>query len=356
MLAARIARLMSADVPYIGGVKVEKKQPFAPSLLASLLVLSACGGGGGSDDPGQSDAVPLSSRADVLRELSIVSGIVGLADFGSGDPQGAQASSKARPLTSLRWSRSGQMGGVTPKAAAECDAGSGTVDDGDKSETFQLFSGVTRQAYFTLENYNHCQRVYDDGSYHEVYESDGVTESGWSFDEDYSYDESGQGAEPYSFVYSYTSGAEQYRYEATFTGRQEFQHLDDRTEARTLADTRIEETTTGSAPYSLYLQMGSSQGYFAYAHTPSGGLVSGPYHYESSECSGGSAVVSTVTALQFDAQTGAPIGGTLRIDAGNQSATIVFNADRSASYQTSGGASGLFSTSEVDAALDEPSC
>ncbi len=304
----------------------------AVSLSLPILLLAACGGGGG--DGGLDTPTPLSSKADVARELG------NLVDFVSlGDTAGEAKSSRG---TLQRIQQPG-------KAAIDCDSGSADEQTGTAQRDFALFD-ASRSVEFSVVSSNNCRIEGDDQS--DTITFDGVTEEGSSATGAdgirYEYQVQGSNGSPASLRFE-TPGTNEF-FELSGLGVIETALSSGRTETRALVD--IESSDYSG--YSSTVQIGQNGEPLTVVVAGTRVTVDGAYQYSSTECPGGSIRVATPSALTFGANF-YPNGGELRLTSGDRTATVQINLDGSATVQLPDGGTETLSSSEARSIFDNGS-
>ena len=332
------------------------------ALLASSLALSACGGGGGGGrdhDGGSDDGEPasLSSKSDVLRELSIVANVAQLFGYGDGlaEPRASMLKSAGIPVG--HWGKYSTRNPSLLKAATRhsCDSGSYTLEEGSGQEPFGYFDNNRRSVSFRIYNYDDCT-VDDDSGGGSDYD-DGRVEYGEGTananGETYNYSLLGSGDTPHLYRRYESSGSRAEFTEFYTLGRFEFRFTSTRQEQRSILSFRL---NAEDDDYLLDLDLGNGSGPFAIAENTSNQTlsVSGPYRYHSSLCDWTYAQATTPAPLAIS--TDGFTAGQLRIQSDRGLATVTFAADGSARYELSNGSSGTLNASEIGLAVSEPAC
>lgn len=323
-----------------------------PVLFAAASVtLAACGGGGGSSEHN----VSLSSKDDVLREIGNLSAFVDFSGI-TNDAMAAAASAASAPkarfvgsaLKTLRLASANP--GLSAKAVTvhDCDSGSYSEETLTGTYTFALFDSTPRTVSIYREDNNHCIYDYEDG-YREIY--DGHYESGGytpNTGDRYSYLRLGTG----SSVYRYR---EEWSGNSGYPSTEEMQGLLERRAGDSDAEVRADDfrdhyTEPG---YSADITLGDGE-LMRLLIADTGLRADGSIYYSTSVCRGGTLRYTTTTPISVPQEGTAQ--GVLKMESGNESATITINADGSATVQFGNGNSLTLSASEVLAALDESPC
>lgn len=301
--------------------------------IMSLSVLTACGGG---SDAG-ADEVLLASRADALRELSVLGSVAGFGYYSEGGDRKRGS-----------WRAGARLAKAT--RTEDCDSGSLTVTDGSAERSFQLFP-VQRTVSFERYDARDCVRTDDSGF---TVSLDGRTESGSSSNDGYHYIVIGAGDEPAttrlqpadsddpdSFVISRGTGAYE---EVEREGRTESREValySGSSYSQAVGNSEAEISTGRSGDPLISITTGTTQ------------TLDGPYSYSTNRCTGGTLRVATLAPLTFNAD--GLTGGSLRISSGAGAITYSFNPNGSATVQFADGSSGKLAASEVDDAYFEDS-
>lgn len=330
-------------------------------LPLACLALAACGGGGGGDDSGSGDdgSVPLSTEADVLREVSLLSAAVGALDTLSGAVGGS----------SLAAAPAGQGGGVAPKAASipaatsasPCtDGGTDDQSTGTKTRSFAYFGNLSGSVAYQTHSFAACKRTQTTDSGDSVQVTlDGAAEIGATPQAiqgaDYQYLVAGSGSTPLK-ASVVVSGAQ---IQLQAQGTEEAKSTDSLLTVGSIVTLSYSATAlsqTGSGE--IDLGSGSTPFYVASSKTSTAYSLDGPYAYHTDKCDGGSAAADTTVDLTTASDdTGSYInGGTLKLSTTSAAVTVVFNGDGSASYQFQNGSSGTLTRAELDQALQTNSC
>lgn len=323
-----------------------------PALFAAVSVaLAACGGGGDHSER----SVSLSSKDDVLRELGNLSAFVDFSGI-STDSMTAAASAASTPkarfvgsaLKTLRLASANP--GLSAKAVTvhDCDSGSYSEETLTGTYTFALFDSTPRTVSIYREDNNHCVYDYEDG-YRRIY--DGHYESGGytpDTGDHYSYLRFGTG----SSVYRYR---EEWSGDSDYPSTEELQGLLERRAGDSDAEVRADDfrdhyTEPG---YSADIILGDGE-LMKFLTADTGLRADGSIYYSTSACRGGTLRYTTTTPISVPQDGTAQ--GVLKMESGNESATITLNADGSATVQFAGGSSLTLSSDEVLAALDESPC
>lgn len=310
------------------------------ALGSVTIMVSACGGGGIDELDGPAP-VPLTTKADALRELSMNSEMMFalegvLSEFHSIAP------------------------GVAPKALDGeqiCDAGQSVLQTGSGTFRYSFFDRMAETPFERITE-TQCKQLVNNGSLLVTY--NGVTETGRSTtqadDSQLAYVLIGSDGSSYEKKY-------EERNASNVTVGTSLERLYARSEART-AEAAVEirsvalyEYSDDRSGYSARIAVGDLAQPLILAYTNAGGhRRSGSYSYSSSTCAGGFVTISTPQELLIGESLvpGRITGGQLKFVSGEKSATFMFNNDGSATLQV-GGQTLSLTTDEVETALyDEP--
>jgi hypothetical protein len=330
---------------------------------AALMLLAGCGGGGGGSDDGGGDvAVPMSTKPDVLRELSLLGNIA--YELGYSINPAPMATPRRSPMHQASLSRFKQQTPSRKKASVAaatgdgCDSGSVSRSNGNKNVSYSYF-GSSAASDYEISDYRDCVIDYSGDGYVDTDYDNGRIELGASNNDasevQYGYGQFGSGNTPELYRNHYqVQGQAAEDSETQTLGRVEFRSLQDgRFDQLLVASFDYRENNS----YSLSLDLGQGSAPFKLVEFGDGSLsIDGPYRYSSSECAGGTATSITNQALTVDSQTGNVDGGQVRINAGSNWVTLTFNADGSAGYLLSNGLSGTLNSAEVYDSLQTPEC
>ena len=315
-------------------------------LAGSTILLAACdNGGGGGDDP-----VPLETKSDALRELSVSIGGAGVLveylDFPS--------SSARAPAKQLR---------AKAKALPACNTvtGSVTYEGGSKDRDFKLldprvsglrvdFDGQVR------DNYEQFDCDGEDQSISQLLRADGPLEEGTAgtSETSYYYSLAGSGDEPaYELL--------EWRDEGQIVFRQLIDQLGtiERVDTQTqivqalLWRTKREFFELEQRDAKFFFSLGEGDEPLRLTTTSNSISVNGSYGYSTSfnDCKGGKLQVSTPSAGGITLTDDRPSGGELLLRSGGSSARFTFNNDGGATLVINGGAGIDLTPAEVEAAL-----
>jgi hypothetical protein len=313
------------------------KKPFR--FVASgglLLLLAACGGGIGSDDeePGGGTPVPLATKADALRELSVVAELSGVLQGFSADEAG---------------------GGAAPKAACplggEEEYGTGTAD-----YRFNYFDTQLRPVSYSRTVQRLCTA--NGSSVNERYSLDGFREDGVTATagdgSQLQYRQIGINNTPRTTIYQQRSdGTLVYQSEEQQLGTlQQYVKADGNRERRLVFRYVLDDSEDNG----ILAAIGEAGSPFIIKDLDGvESFYAGRYAYETSEtgCKG-EARVSTLAAITRNA--GSVTGGRLQFDAGDKRAVISFAADGTGSLQLNGAAAIALTAQEISKALAGSDC
>lgn len=325
-------------------------QPIRYAVISSFaLLLAACGNGSNDDDPGDgvpdvpNSTVPLSSKADVQREIGNFIDVYGIFFVEDADDAAARKSARV------------DLSQVVPKAATTIECGrSGKVieDGGTKTRAFTYYEAAPSVEYST-STYDGCQE--DDGDGDGTYtESNGFQESGGGAVAStfYSYNAFGQGDRSYTELERSPDAEDEFEFEA-IRGLFETATTASSIETRHVFTLRFEEEHEDEEDGHTAGQVtqGEKDDPFVTIVDASGVSVEGPYEYATTECKGGRGRIETPTPVAFD-EEGLPVGGAVKVIAGSASVTVTFVNDGSATYQFADGTSGTLTRVEIEAATD----
>lgn len=315
-------------------------------LAGSTILLAACdNGGGGGDEP-----VPLETKSDALRELSVSIGGAGALVEYLDIPSGAKAA---------------RVKAASAKAAGlpDCDTqtGSVTYDNGTKDRDFKLldppvsglrvdFDAQVRDKYEQHDCYG------EDQSSSELFRADGALEEGTAGTESasYYYYSAGSGDKPaYDLSESRENGQLVFRQLLEYLGTVEKVETEDGiVQALSLRLKReffeLEERDTKQT----YV-LGDCDKPLRVTTTSGAILLDGSYSYSTnfSDCSGGQVQMSTPSEDGILFSDSRPSGGELLLRSGGSSARFTFNNDGGATLVINGGAGIDVTPAEVEAAL-----
>ncbi len=312
------------------------------ALGSAVVLLSACGGGG-TDELAGPTPVPLTTKADALRELSMSSEMMFvledvLSEFHSIAPS-------APPRKALDGQQS-------------CEAGESVLQTGSSTFRYAFFDR-TAETPFERITEAQCKQVFNNGSLLVTY--NGVTETGRSTtqadDSQLAYVLIGSEGASYEEKYEERNASN------VTIGTTSLERRYTRSEART-GDTTVEirsvalyEYSDDRNGYTARIVVGNLAQPLSLTYTNDGGHSrSGSYSYNSSTCTGGSVTISTPQELLIGEALvpGRITGGQLKFVSGQKSATFAFNSDGSATLQV-GGQTLSLTADEVETALyDEP--
>ncbi|WP_428311203.1 hypothetical protein [Hydrocarboniphaga sp.] len=336
----------------------------AALLSLTCLALSACGGGGGGGDSGSPDdgSVPLSSEADVLREVSLLSSAVGALDTLSGAIDGSSAFAAAS--ASPRALATQAMSAAAATSDSPCtDGGTDTQSSGTKTRSFAYFGNLSGSVAYQLHAFAACKRTRTDDSSGVSYQAtlDGAAEVGSTLQAiegaDYRYLIAGSGGTPLQATVTTGSAGAQVVLKAT--GTEESQSTDSLRTVGSIISLDYTVSALGlTSSGEVDLGSGSTPFYVATSKTSSAYSLDGPYAYHTSKCDGGSATADTTATLTTASDdAGSYInGGTLKLSTSSAAVTVVFNNDGSASYQFQGGSNGTLTRAELDQAKADGGC
>lgn len=340
----------------------------AALLSLTCLALSACGGGGGDSGSPDDGSVPLSSKADVLREVSLLSSAVGALDTLSGAIDGSSlggASTTAAAPARQRVLATQAMSAAAATSDSPCtDGGTDTQSSGTKTRSFAYFGNLSGSVAYQLHAFAACKRTRTDDSSGVSYQAtlDGAAEVGSTLQAiegaDYRYLIAGSGGTPLQATVTTGSAGAQVVLKAT--GTEESQSTDSLRTVGSIISldytvSALGQTSSGEVD----LGSGSTPFYVATSKTSSAYSLDGPYAYHTSKCDGGSATADTTVNLTTASDdSGSYInGGTLKLSTSSAAVTVVFNNDGSASYQFAGGGSpGMLTRAELDQAMADGGC
>ncbi len=289
------------------------------------VLLAGCGGSdiGGTSQP-DSGAVPLATTADALRELGNTIAAVRLVQ--------------------------------TPLPGA-CSSGGDTVTGpASKSRAFVYYNTFTGTVVYETHNYSACVQSSNATTL------DGLLEAGATADGAYAYAVRGS---PTAVLLVRSSGVD-----GSGTTVSIAQSLVGTIETHTISGTQSEvrsglqtqktqtPTSGGSATYQNLFAVGVNGPTFDVLSDSSGNggngseTIAGSYNYNSTVCSGGTALAATPSALLLtpsaDGSYRYATGGTLTVSAGANSVSYTFSASGAT---LSGSVSGSLSSSEVQQAF-----
>jgi hypothetical protein len=297
---------------------MHKPSRIAATTLAALL--AGCGGGN-LQNSSASAAVPLLTAADALRELGNAAAAARLAQ--------------------------------APLPGACSSGADNIVGPASKPRSFVYFSNFSGSVTYETHNYSACV---DGGLTY-----DGVLESGATADGAYAYAVRGSSTAVLLIRSTVSSGGATLDAAQSQVGTVETHVSGTQTELRSGLESRTEQTPQGasSPSYKSAMAIGVDGPTFDVLDDSSGNggngseTLAGAYSYSSSLCSGGSAAVTTPSALLLQASTDGsyhyPAGGSLSISSGNSAVTYSFSASGAA---LSGSVSGSLSSSQVQQAFN----
>lgn len=338
----------------------------AALTVTTLVMMTACSG---SDGGSGSDDGTLKSKNDVLRELSVLDSAT---DFvARAAPDEGSSSSSRQPLLDLLGALGfGQLTGTRPQASSSTiencnEAGTRTDEKGNIERQFVYIGVGTYPVNFERMTAAGCQEVSNSDGITNIIIADGVSEIGESYgdttDGSYSYATAGVNGTAYSTALS------QVRNGVTISTSQ---RMIEGTEESYKTNESINTAAVTVIDYDNQDGDGThASGHFASGNqaTPfrtsleraTGALtLDGPYEYSSLACKGALVTVSTATSVTSVLQDDKYMttGGEFHFLLGGESATVVFNADGSATYQLSNGKDGSLSQSELAQAFQEHRC
>jgi hypothetical protein len=343
-----------------------RKKHLQTSALAALLMvgLSACGGGGGGSAL-DNDDVPLTSKADVLREIEVLDDATDFIAASSPPPVvTAPTPGLIAQLLALLGlgGRTTTPDPETPQAAGttsiSCSGGGTLVDDvGNKNRDFPYYSATQISVNFDHATSANCvQTTTADSGATTTVSANGQLESGHSLagadGPVYNYLVAGNDGTPVTTTISTTSSGT-----TTTTG------------PRTLLGTEEDRATDTTKSTAQLVAITYDNGTFNFGQgtTPfmteqdvsSGALqLTGAYAHTSTSCSGGQAYVTTstpITSASDDVGTYLTAGA-IKIATSGSSATITFFPDGSATYTLANGQTGQITRAEIQQAISARVC
>ena len=337
-------------------------------LAGFLLGLGACGGGGSSDgssagNPADAPGIPgtpvsLANKADVQREMANALALIAVFDPGlpsispSDNPSGQASAFKTAKRTKA-------------DVVACDDSGSDQLSDISSNYNYSYF-GITNNATSATHHvYSNCLTGAD---IFEAQLSNGVVEIGASDDQSldwYEYLVAGTASNAAAaYVVKNTSGdgaEDQVVQTISLLGTIQRAHRSNGSSSQIVRGLNFsfsQQTSAGGGRFQAVLGSGSRN--FVTTNSGSSSVpqltIDGPLSYTSlgSSCHGGTMTLATPVALQFAGDT--PDAGQLKISAGATSATVIFNADGSATITYSNGSSDVLTADEVSASVADNGC
>jgi len=338
-------------------------------LPLACLMLAACGGGGGGgtdDDSGSGDdgSVSLSSEADVLREVSLLSSAVSAIDTVSGTLGASATAATASSQPLLLRAPAAKAQAVPAADNSEFCTGGGTDErtTGIKTRSFPYFSNLSTSVAYQVDTFGGCKRTRTDESTGDSVQVtlDGVAEAGATPNAvsgaDYRYLIVGTGGTPLQAVVDAEAGA---KLSFKLLGTEEIKSTDILVTVGSILALDFNASVLGqSRSGEIELGSGTTAFYFASSQTSTAYSLDGPYAYHTSNCEGGAALADTTVNLTTasDGDSSYINGGTLKLSTTSAAVTVVFNGDGSASYQFQNGSSGTLTRAELDEAMQSQTC
>ncbi|PPE75104.1 hypothetical protein C3942_05360 [Solimonas fluminis] len=280
--------------------------------------------------------MPLATKADALRELSVVAELGGVLEgFSPGGLGG---------------------GGTAPKAAQPCQvAGEEDYGTGTGNYRFNYFPEETqlRPVDYSRTVQRSCS--YNGANAGVLYTVDGFKESGAASDGSaLRYVLTGSGSSPRKTIEERRSnGSVTYRVEELQLGRlQQKTAADGNRERRLVYRYELKDSDQNR----ILAALGEDGSPFVIRDLDDvESFYSGSYAYETSE-SGCSGVAGVTTLAAITRNDGRVTGGRLQFDAGDKRAVIVFNADGTGSVQLNGAAPVALTAQDISKALAGSDC
>ena len=312
------------------------KAPFRYAASSAVLfLLGACGGGiSDGEEPGGENPVPLATKADALRELSVVAELSGVLEgFSPGGLGG---------------------GGTAPKAAQPCQvSGEEDYGTGTGNYRFNYFDTQLRPVDYSRTVQRSCS--YNGANAGVLYTVDGFKESGAASDGSaLRYVLTGSGGSPRKTIEERRSnGSVTYRVEELQLGTlQQKTAADGNRERRLVYRYELKDSDQNR----ILAALGEDGSPFVIKDLDDvESFYSGRYAYETSE-SGCSGVAGVTTLAAITRNDGRVTGGRLQFDAGDKRAVIVFNADGTGSVQLNGAAPVALTAQDISKALAGSDC
>lgn len=314
-------------------------------LASGAMLLTACNNGGGGDDP-----VPLETKSDALRELSVSIGGAGALVERLDIPSGAKLA-RAKQLRA--------------KAAGlpDCDTLTGSViyDNGSKDRDFTLLdppvSGLRVDFDAQVrDNYEQHDCYGEDQSISELFKADGALEEGTAGTESasYYYYSAGSGDKPaYDLLESREDGQLVSRQLLEYLGTIERVETEDGIVQALSLRLKREFFEREERDTKLTYALGDGDKPLRVTTTSNSLSLDGSYSYSTnfSDCNGGQVQMSTPSAGGILFSDSRPSGGDLLLRSGGSSARFTFNNDGGATLVINGGAGIDVTPDEVEAAL-----
>ena len=330
------------------------------------LGLVACGGGSAgdsADNPADAPGIPgtpvsLASKVDVQREMA--NALVLLAIFDPGLPSISPSDNQSYQASAFKTAERSKA-----EVVACDDGGSDQPSDVSSNYNYSYF-GTTNNATSGMHHvYSNCLTGVD---IFEAQLSNGVVESGASDDQSldwYEYLTAGTASNAATaYVVKNTSGdgtEDQVVQTISLLGTIQRAHRSNGSSSQIVRGLNFsfsQQTSAGSGRFQAVLGSGSKN--FVTTNSGSSAVpqltIDGPVSYTSlgNSCHGGTMTLATPVALQFAGDT--PDAGQLKISAGATSATLIFNADGSATITYSNGSSDVLTADEVSASVADNGC
>ncbi len=309
-------------------------------LLA--LALAACGGGGDTDDAGSGGggSVPLQTKGDALRELSLLSGVVTVVALSRGD------------------TGTGGLAGIDIRlpTSENCPQGGSTqTEESVRTRSFEHYP-TSQVVNFSRTRQDACRYQFDNGNQKDSFTNSGVFETGVGpLAGDgyiYSYSSAGEGATPYTSGYqrldSQGAPVAGTAYTSEVVGLSELRRRDGE------EDFRAAFAIVRSGNVRRELGIGRADAPFRLNRTNNLSL-DGEYRYSTPRCAGGTVQVSTPNPLST-AQNGALNGGTLRFQSDGLDVRFTFQLDGSAVLQLGDGSTEAVPANEIDFVVRNSVC
>lgn len=312
-----------------------------PRLLIALaagIVLSSCA------DSSDSGAAGYSSKDDALAQLSVLYS----SGLGIDDVAGAPATTRASQsgLRAITATPRGTIDALRLKATqvVECgESGTASLTDGSKTYTAQYLDFSETTSY-ELYVYDECVSGNEDllthynGSYEVGYGESQSSSSFWGYEQ--------PGADGKDITVSFDYGSYQYN----FAERSLVEYLGD-SEQLTLAGLgyfdQIYVDDSGAEFFIQQLSGADGTPFVNQIFADESYLIAGAFGYSSSVCKDGLYSNAETLSPLRNGSGGFPLTGELRLFSGQQSMTIEFNGDATATVTYSSGGSDLLSADEL---------
>ena len=314
------------------------------------MLLAACGSGGG----GGGGPVELKSGQDVARE---VANLIALNDQSGGMSSKSASASRAsvgpRGTLATRLWRQSRRSSSKVAQTETCNGGGTYTSEFFAGQQRSLpFFGVTPVMDLYVEDYNNCKYVngtYSDTQNGHFESADNYAYTGFTPQNPY-YDTVAFGRD--NSRVTFVSRDTEFNEVVTLgaLGRSETRDNGSVYETRDLVQLDFDSSFDGDR-FRVSLDFGSGEDYLAIVDSYTAGTlaVDGPFAYSSTDCPGGSLILSTDQAMTF-AEDGFGTyvsGGRLTIDAGTASVDLVFSSNGDVAYEFVGGESGTILRSEL---------